>query len=98
MRGDKIINDLLGNGDIVEIRAHDGILWVSRNRFEEIQALSRIMEMAVALNADGPTISRIFDTPADFAEVLERFDEWKAERTANLASVTPFPTRKSEKP
>lgn len=70
------------NNDIVEMHAHGRLYWATRKRFEDIEAVSRMIEIAMSRGATLATIQHIFDEPGTFEEVRFRFDNWSEGETA----------------
>lgn len=66
------------NNDLVEIHAHGRLFWATRKRFEDIEAASRMIEIALSRGATLTTIQHIFDEPGTFEEVRNRFDTWSS--------------------
>ena len=67
---------LAANNDVVEILAYGRLYWVTRKRFEEIEATSRMLEAVISLGATLSTVQHILDEPETFEEMRSRFDAW----------------------
>lgn len=84
-------DDLLGGGDIIELKASMRLLWITRERYKEIEMMSDMLEIAIKENVGISTIRHIFDEAQNFKEVCVRFKAWQDGVFRKKGVVVEFP-------
>lgn len=87
--GTGVVNFLLNN-DVIELKAYDSLLWVTRDQFMVLEKKSRMLESMISGGADLSTIRHILDESPNLEETHSRFAQWVAD-TDTTGNIVTFP-------